>query len=75
MFILLQTNIAYNLLYFPGRVYCFLRKMQGSYIHAEWTPGFSWYELAGGILTANHDSYAALTESDINAEFKLLNLN
>lgn len=70
-----KTSTAYNLLYFPGRVYCFPRKMQGSYIHAEWTPGFSWYELAGGILTANQDSYAALTEHDINAEFKLLNLN
>lgn len=70
-----KTNTAYNLLYFPGRVYCFPRKMQGSYTHAEWTPGFSWYELAGGILTANQDSYAALTESEINTEFKLLNLN
>ncbi|MCK5386208.1 MAG: hypothetical protein KAJ39_03420 [Gammaproteobacteria bacterium] len=70
-----KTNTAYNVLYFPGRMYCFPRKMQGSYTHAEWTPGFSWYELAGGILTANQDSYAALTESDINTEFKLLNLN
>ena len=69
------TNTAYNLLYFPGCVYCFPRKMQGSYTHAEWTPGFSWYELAGGILTSNQDSYIALTESDINAEFDLLNLN
>lgn len=70
-----KTNTAYNLLYFPGRVYCFPRKMQGSYTHAEWTPGFSWYELAGGILTANRDSYTAVTESDIKTEFKLLNLN
>ena len=70
-----DANIAYNLLYFPGVVYCFPRKMQGSYTHAEWTPGFSWYELAGGILTANQDSFSALQISDINAEFKLLNLN
>ena len=70
-----KTNSAYNVLYFPGRMYCFPRKMQGSYTHAEWTPGFSWYELAGGILTSNRDSYAALTESDIKTEFKLLNLN
>lgn len=70
-----NKNIAYNLLYFPGVVYCFPRKMQGSYTHAEWTPGFSWYELAGGFLTANQDSFATLKVSDVNAEFKLLNLS
>ena len=70
-----KTNTAYNLLYFPGLVYCFPRKIQGSYAHAEWTPGFSWYELAGGILTANHDSYQALTSKDIEYEFSLLKLD
>jgi diadenosine tetraphosphate (Ap4A) HIT family hydrolase len=69
-----ESNTAYNLLYFPGRVYCFPRKMQGSYAHAEWTPGFSWYELAGGILTANQDSYQDLTEIDIKHEFSLLDI-
>jgi len=70
-----ETNTAYNLLYYPGRLYCFPRKMQGDYQHADWTPGFSWYELAGGILTANKDSYQALTATDIEKEFSLLNLN
>jgi diadenosine tetraphosphate (Ap4A) HIT family hydrolase len=69
-----ETNTAYNLLYFPGRVYCFPRKVQGSYHHAQWTPGFSWYELAGGLLTANNDSYRTLTETDIRHEFNLLDL-
>ena len=64
-----MANTAYNLLYFPGRVYCFPGKMQGSYTHAEWPPGFSSYEPAGGILTANHDSYQALTGKDIEHEF------
>ncbi len=70
-----QSNTAYNLLYFPGHLYCFPRKMQGFYSHAEWTPGFSWYELAGGILTANQGSYQELTATDIEHEFALLNLN
>lgn len=70
-----EANTAYNLLYCPGRIYCFPRKMQGSYRHADWTPGFSWYELAGGILTANNDSYEALTVTDIEREFSLLKLN
>jgi len=67
-----NTNTAYNLLYTPGRLYCFPRNMQGSYKHAEWTPGFSWYELSGGILTANHDSFTAITAADIENEFNLL---
>jgi len=70
-----KTNTAYNLLYFPNQVYCFPRKMQGSYEHADWTPGFSWYELAGGILTANQDSFQNLTAKDIEHEFNLLNLD
>ena len=70
-----QSNTAYNLLYYPGQIYCFPRKMQGSYEHAEWTPGFSWYELAGGILTTNQDSYEILTNSEIEHEFALLNVN
>ncbi len=70
-----KTNTAYNLLYFPNQVYCFPRNMQGSYEHADWTPGFSWYELAGGILTANQDSYQNLTAKDIEHEFNLLNLD
>lgn len=69
------TNTAYNLLYMPDCVYCFPRKMQGTYHHAEWTPGFSWYELSGGILTANQDSYQVLTATDIEHEFSMLNLN
>jgi diadenosine tetraphosphate (Ap4A) HIT family hydrolase len=66
------SNTAYNLLYTPGRLYCFPRNMQGSYQHAEWTPGFSWYELSGGILTANHDNFATITAADIENEFTLL---
>jgi len=49
--------------------------MQGSFEHAEWTPGFSWYELAGGILTTNQDSYEILTNSEIEHEFALLKVN
>jgi len=70
-----KTNIAYNLLYFPGQVYCFPRKMQGSDSHADWTPGFSCCELSGGILGANQDSYQPLTDAEIKPEFSLLNLN
>lgn len=49
--------------------------MQGHNAHSEWTSGFSWYELAGGILTSNQDDYQALTEKDIEQEFRLLHLD
>lgn len=67
-----HSNSAYNLLYTPGRLYCFPRNMQGQYQHAQWTPGFSWYELSGGILTANYDSFQAIKAADIEHEFSLL---
>ena len=67
-----KTNTAYNLLYVPGRLYCFPRNRQGEYQHAEWTPGFSWYELSGGMLTANHDNFESLSAKDIEREFNLL---
>ncbi len=69
-----QSNTAFNLLYFPGGVYCFPRKMQGSYTHADWTSGFSWYELAGGIMTASHDTFQSLGADEIINEFNKLQL-
>ncbi len=69
-----QSNTAFNLLYFPGGVYCFPRKLQGSYVHADWTSGFSWYELAGGIMTASHDTYQSLGADEIINEFNKLQL-
>lgn len=47
-----RTNIAYNLLYAKGRIYCFARKMQGSYVHESWTSGFAFAEMSGWIVTA-----------------------
>lgn len=70
-----EKNIAYNLLYQAGRIFCFPRKLQGSYNHSDWTAGFSWYEMAGGMLTANRDSFLDLSNELITAEFDFLNLN
>ena len=60
-------NRAYNLLYTPGGMYCMPRKLQGEFPMAEWSNGFSWYELCGGMITTNYQDYAALTDSQIHA--------
>jgi hypothetical protein len=67
-----QANVAFNLLYRPTELYCFSRAFQGSYRHAEWTPGFAWSETAGAIAVTSLKDYQLLEEADINRELQLL---
>ena len=67
-----QANVAFNLLYRPDEIYCFSRAFQGSYQHADWTPGFAWSETAGGIAVTSLHEYRQLEDEDINRELKLL---
>ncbi len=55
----------FNLVYLPGRLFCLPRARQGNYQNADWTGGFAWYELAGGITTFNRQVFENLTERDI----------
>lgn len=66
------TNTPYNLLYAPDRLYVFARRKQGSYAQPEWTSGFSWHELAGGMITFNRDDYARLEPAEIEQELTRL---
>jgi len=66
-----EQNRAYNLLYTPGRVYCLPRKKQGEFALAEWSNGFSWYELCGGMITFNREAFASLSEARITRELAL----
>jgi ATP adenylyltransferase/5',5'''-P-1,P-4-tetraphosphate phosphorylase II len=66
-----EQNRAYNLLYTPGRVYCLPRKKQGEFALAEWSNGFSWYELCGGMITYNREAFASLSEARITRELAL----
>jgi hypothetical protein len=66
------ANITYNLLYRPGQVYCFPRKMQGSFQHSDWTTGFTWVEMAGEILVSDLEQYERLTSEDIELEYQKL---
>lgn len=58
-------NTSYNLLYSKNALYIFPRKMQGSYAQPDWTSGFAWHEMAGGMITFNRESYAALDQLEI----------
>lgn len=69
-----QSEVSYNLLYLPGRVYCLPRRKQGGYQHAEWTAGFAWYELCGGMVTFNRTHYEMLDDESIRQEFAKLKL-
>jgi len=61
-------NEAYNLLYTPQGMYCMPRRKQGGFHLADWSCGFSWYEMSGGMITFNHRDYTALQEGQISAE-------
>ncbi len=50
----------YNLLYGKNCMYVFPRLKQGTYNQPEWTSGFAWHEMAGGMITFNRDSYLNL---------------
>jgi len=63
-----RAEIPFNLLYLPQRLYCLPRARQGSYQGVDWSGGFAWYEMAGGITTFSREDFSALTERDIARE-------
>lgn len=67
-------KVAYNLLLRPGCVYLSPRAKQGSYEHAEWTPGFAWSEIAGVFTAYTRSDFRSLHQAMIREEFKQLRL-
>ena len=63
-----ERNEAYNLLYTPGNLYCMPRRKQGEFTLPEWSNGFSWYELCGGMITFSHEDWMGLDEGGIAAD-------
>lgn len=68
-----QASQPYNLLYVPGRVFVFPRKTQGTVEVPAWSSGFTWYELAGGLVVFNRDDYQSLTADLIERYLRQLN--
>jgi len=46
-------EVSYNLLYFPGCLFCLPRKRQGSYALPQWSGGQGWYEMVGGVVVVD----------------------
>lgn len=65
-----RENTAYNLLYVRNTIYCIARRLQGSYVHADWTSGFAWFECAGAIIVSAPGDFESMTEAAIVAEYK-----
>ncbi|MDT8386167.1 MAG: hypothetical protein RQ736_01530 [Thiogranum sp.] len=62
-----QQNQAYNLLYTADRLYCLPRRKQGDFALPDWSKGFSWYEMCGGMITFERGACRTLTEPAITA--------
>lgn len=67
-----EDEMPYNLLYAAGRMYLFPRRKQGTYPQPAWTSGFTWHELAGGIITFNREDYERLDAASIERELACL---
>lgn len=63
-----SDEVAYNLLYTPGRLFVFPRLKQGTYPQPAWSSGFTWHELAGGIIAFNREDYDSLDQGAIRHE-------
>jgi len=66
------NNTPYNLLYSKDRLYVFPRQKQGCYVQPDWTSGFAWLEMAGGMITFNRESYLNLDQVTIAQELAKL---
>lgn len=60
-----RNQQPYNLLYIGGYCYLLPRIRQGDDHPPAWSSGFSWHEMAGGILTSNRAAYEKLKEEEI----------
>jgi len=65
-------NQPYNALYIKNEMYIISRKVQGSVDVPEWSSGFTWAELCGGLLMFNQDDYLNLSNSEVTELFGFL---
>ena len=67
-----ERETPYNLLYVAGCLYVFPRRKQGTYPQPPWSSGFTWHELAGGIIAFNREDYERLDAPAIERELAAL---
>lgn len=60
-------QVSYNLVYFPGRVFCLPRRRQQTYALPPWCRGQAWYEMAGGVVAFNTEDFGSVAAADVEA--------
>ena len=60
-----QNHTPYNLLYIGDSCYILPRVRQGSDTPPHWSSGFSWHEMAGGMLTSSHTGFGEVSTESI----------
>ncbi len=61
-----QARQPYNLIYTPGQLYCLPRQLQGNHPQPAWSPGYAWYEMAGGMTAYNRSDFDRLRATDLH---------
>jgi hypothetical protein len=61
----LDGNIAHNMLYTPGRVLVFRRRMQGTIAMPRWSGGIAWSELCGRMIVTDLENMQLANWDDI----------
>lgn len=59
------NNIAYNMLYTPGKIYIYPRRFQGTYTDPLWSTGLGWYEFSGNFIIYDENGIKSLSDSVI----------
>ena len=61
-----QLQTPYNILSIGKSCYLLPRRHQGNDRPPVWSSGFTWYEVAGGLLTSSHEAYRTLSGEEIS---------
>lgn len=70
-----KARQPYNVLYSSNEVFVIPRQVQGATKVPDWSSGFTWYELCGGMLMFNYKDYQQVKTLDIVNTLSSLNLS
>lgn len=59
------AGLAFHVLWRPGVIRVWPRRLQGHYSHSDWSAGYAWYEAAGVATVFAHEDFVQLHEDDL----------
>ena len=65
----------YHLIYRGNKILVIIRQRQDQITHADWTPGYAWYEACGGVCTGSNEDFNQLDEASLQAELEKLKVD